>query len=104
MGTDFKYDNIVFKFQPKNPQAKHFSYPNGAFLVPNLGIFFERILQLDILEGAHFKYNNSFFKIQDQKYPKMAFFIPNLCIFIFLQKFELDKFECAEVKYDNITF
>ena len=31
-GVDFKYDNIVFKFQPKK-------YPNKEFLVPNLGIF-----------------------------------------------------------------
>ena len=32
-GADFKYDNIIFKFQSKK-------YPNQAFLVPNLRIFF----------------------------------------------------------------
>ena len=25
-GTDFKYDNIVLKFQPKNTQIRHFFF------------------------------------------------------------------------------
>ena len=40
-------------------------YPNKAFLVPNLDIsFFHKILHLDKLEGADFKYDNIFFKFQ----------------------------------------
>ena len=31
-GADFKFDNLVFKFQPPK-------YINQTFLVPNLGIF-----------------------------------------------------------------
>ena len=38
-------------------------YPNKAFLVPNLRIFFFRkILQSDKFKGADFKYDNSFLK------------------------------------------
>ena len=62
LGTDFKYDNIVFQFQPRNTQVKHFWYQNEGFLVPNLGIFFNEILQLDKLEGADFTYDDSFLK------------------------------------------
>ena len=44
--------------------------PNKAFLVPNLGFFFfGKIFQLDKIEGADFKYDKSFFKLQS-KVPK----------------------------------
>ena len=56
-GADFKYDNIVFKFQPQNTQIRHFWSQIQAFL------FFREILQTDKSEGAGFKYDNSFLKI-----------------------------------------
>ena len=62
-GADFKYDNIIFKFQPKNTQIKHFWFQIKAYLVPNSGIFvfFRQILQLEKFEGADIKYDNGFF-------------------------------------------
>ena len=39
-----------------------------------------------------------------QKYPKRAFIVPNLVNFFFHETFELDKFEGAAFKYDNIVF
>ena len=55
-GADFKYDNIVFKFQPKITQIRRFWSQIYAFL------FFPEILQIDKLEGADFKYDNSVLK------------------------------------------
>ena len=56
---DFKYGNIVFKFQPKNTQAR-------LFLVPNLSIF---------VEGAGFRYDNIVCKFQARtEIPKWGIF------------------------------
>ena len=55
---DFKYDNIIFKFQPKNNQIRHFRSNILAFG------FFRELLQFDKFEGADFKYDNSIFKFQ----------------------------------------
>ena len=52
--TDFKYDNSIFKFQPKNTQIRHFWFQIHAFL------FLDKILSLDKFEGADFKYENKF--------------------------------------------
>ena len=44
-----------------------------------------------------------FFKILAQKYPNKANLVPNLGIFVFSRKnLQLDNFEGAGFKYDNI--
>ena len=68
-GADFKYDNIVFKFQPQNTQIRHFWSKIYGFL------FFREILQIDKFEGADLKYDKTFSK-------NLAFFVPNLDIFV----------------------
>ena len=45
-GADFKHDNSIFKFQPKNMQTRHFGSQILAFL------FFHETLQLDEFEGV----------------------------------------------------
>ena len=52
-------------------------------------MFLYKILQLDKLEGADFKYDNSFFKILAQKYQNKAFLVPNLGVFVFPQNFAI---------------
>ena len=42
---------------------------------------------MDKLEGADFKYDNSFFKILAQKYPNKTFLVPNLAIFVISRNF-----------------
>ena len=59
-GADFKYDNIVCKFQPKNSQIQAF-------------LFFREILQIEKFEDADFKYDNSFFLILAQKNANKVF-------------------------------
>ena len=61
---------------------------------------FHEILQLDQLEGADFKYGNSFLKFQ-LKISQIRHFLSQIEAF-FLQNFQLDKFEGADFKYDNI--
>ena len=39
--------------------------------------FFHKILQLEKFQGADFKYDNSIFKLLDQKYPNKAFLVKN---------------------------
>ena len=105
---------VFLKILPKNPQIRHCwsKYPNKAFLFPNSGIFVSsKILQF---EGADFKYEIIFLKILAQKYPNTVFLVKNTQIrhfqsqiqaFLFLRKIqELDKFEGADFKYDNIFF
>ena len=58
--TDFKYDNSIFKLQPKNTQIKHFWSQIQRFL------FFHEILQLDKFKGADFKCDNGFFEFQSE--------------------------------------
>ena len=79
---DFKYGDIVFKFQPKNTQTR-------LFLVPNLSIF---------VEGAGFRYDNIVCKFQARntqmrhfwsKILNTAFLIRDLGIFGFLEYFSI---------------
>ena len=55
--VDFKYDNNIFKFQPKNTEIWHFGpkFKNFYFLY--------KILQPGKFEGADFKYDNGFSKL-----------------------------------------
>ena len=41
------------------------------------------------LEGADFKYDNTAFKFQHQKYPNQALLVPNLGIFLFSSNFAI---------------
>ena len=146
--ADFKYDNIVFKFQPQNTQIGHFwsevrdfcffvkfcKQKNLRVLILNITIVFlqffpkntqirhfwsqiqglmcfRKILQLEKLQGADFKYDNSIFKILAQKYINKAFLVKNMQIshfcsqiqaFLFFRDIlQLDKFEGADFKYGN---
>ena len=77
-----KYDQSFLKILAEK-------YPNNAFLVPNLCIFFE-ILQLHQFEGTDIKNDNSiFFKIAGQKFPKEVFLVPSIGIYISFQKFAI---------------
>ena len=79
-------------------------YLNKAFFVPNFCFFF-KILQLDKIKGAVFKYDHIFCQIQAQKYSNKASLVLNLGFFFFFylcQILQLDKIEGADFKYDNI--
>ena len=56
-----KSESIFFTFQPKNTHIRRFGSKFRHFF------FFFEILQLDKFEGADFKYNNSFSKLQSNK-------------------------------------
>ena len=76
------------------------------------------ILQQDKFRDANFKYDNIFFQIPVQKYPSKTFLVkntikaflfktffdPNFGIFYFREILQLDKFEAADLKHDNIVF
>ena len=68
-------------------------------MVPNLGIFFHEMLDLEKFEDADFKYDNSFVKTLSQKLPIKAnlvkntqirhLLVPNLAFFISSQNFAI---------------
>ena len=73
-GADFKYDNSFFKFKPKRNKFPARKYPNEAFFVLNVSIFYfcmkVRILKNSrvlILKMAIVFFNSS------QKYPNTKF-------------------------------
>ena len=57
-GADFKCDNIVFKFQAKNTQIRHFWSQILEFSLV------QEILKLDKSEEVNFKYDNIVFEFQ----------------------------------------
>ena len=61
----FKYDNSIFKFQPKNTQIRYFFAPNLSIFV----FFVHEILQLDKFEAL---ISNM---ISVWKYPNKAVFV-----------------------------
>ena len=76
---------IVFNFTAQK-------YLNKAFLVPNLFIFLflDKTYHFDNVEGADFKYDNSFSKLQPKTHPNRSFLVPNLRLLIFGRKFDDD--------------
>ena len=70
--TDFKYENIIFKFHPKN-------YPSKAFLVPNLRIF---LFCTKLCNNTNFKTLTSnvtrIFSNSSSKIPKSGTFGPQI--------------------------
>ena len=54
--ADFKYDNDIFNFQPRNMQVRHIWSQIYGFL------FFNQTLPKDKFEGADFKCDNGFFE------------------------------------------
>ena len=59
-GADFKYDNIIFKFQSKNTKIRHSWSQIQAFS------FLHQTLQQDKFDDADFKYDINVFKFQPQ--------------------------------------
>ena len=77
----------MWQYLFKSLAPKH---PNRAFSVPNLDIdVFCEILQIDKVESADFKYDNSFLKILNQKFSNKKFLVPNLAIFIISWNFAI---------------
>ena len=98
-GADFKYDNILFTFQPKNTQLKHFLAQISVFLG-----FLCKILQLNKLEGADFKYDNIALTLRPKNI-QISIFGPKFRHCCFFEKYlQLNEFEGADFKYDNIVF
>ena len=86
-----------------------------AFFVSNLGIlFFRQILKIYKYEGVDFEYDQNYLKIQAQKYTNKAFLFKNTqgkqfqtqiqVSLFFPEILQLDKFEGADFKFDNIVF
>ena len=75
--TDFKYENIIFKFHSKN-------YLSKAFLVPNLKIFFfePNFTSIQTLR-RWLQMWQEYFQIPAQRYPNRALLVPKLRIVIF---------------------
>ena len=61
-------------------------------------------MHLDKFEGADFNYLSSFCKILAQNYPHEAFLVPNSGILLFHEVSQLDKFQGAKFKYNDILF
>ena len=96
--TDFKYDNIFFKFQPKNTQIRHFWVQIQVFSL------FHEILQLDKFEGADFKRDKIVFEFQSKNI-QIRHFWSQIWAFLFLcKKLQSSKFEGATFKYDASIF
>ena len=73
-------------------------YPNKAFLIPNLCIFVLcEILQIEIVEGADFNYDNSFFKVLAPNYPNKTFLVLNLAFFVFWEFLQIGIVEGADL-------
>ena len=87
---------IVFSnSSPKVTQVRHFWSQTQKFL------FFCKILQLGKIEGADFKYGNSFFKFQP-KSTQLRHFWSQIQTFLFFCKIlQLEKLQGADFKYDN---
>ena len=94
-GTDFKYDKIVFKFQPKNTQIRHFWSHILAFS------FFDEILHLDQFEGADFKYDKIVFKCQHNNTQIRPYWSQISAFLYFFEILQLDKFKGADFKSHN---
>ena len=76
ISTNFKLliSNMTIAFS-SNSGLK---YQNKAFFVPNsIGFGFHETLQLDKIEGADFKYDDSLFQIPVQNYPNEAILVTN---------------------------
>ena len=83
MGTDFKFDNIVFKFQLKNTQIRHFwSQIKGI-------LFLHQTLQQDKFEEAGFKCDNSIFKFEPKYMQIRGIFGPKFKDFHFAPNFAI---------------
>ena len=96
--ADLKHDNIVFKFQPKKNQIRHFWAQIQAF-----SLFYE-ILELDKFEGADLKCGKIVFEFQSKNI-QIRHFWSQICAFLFIRKkLQLNKFESASFKYDNSFF
>ena len=96
---DFKYDNSIFKLQPKirilgiffSPKSKDFYFPPKFAIKQTCGCSFQ-IWQW-------------FFRISVKKYPNKAFFVVNLTILLFLHETShIEKFEGTDFDNGNSFF
>ena len=96
---DFKYDNSIFKLQPKIRIL-------GIFSPPKVRIFiFHQNLRLNKLVGVHFKYDNGFFEFQSKNIQIKHFFVVNLTILLFLHETShIEKFEGTDFDNGNSFF
>ena len=84
-------------FIPKIPKS-------GIFSSKFIFFFFCKILQLDKVEGADFKYDNSFFKFQP-KNTQISYLWSQIEAFLFFHKIlQLDKFEGADMTAAFLKF
>ena len=83
-------------------------YSNEAFFIPNLRIFlFSWNLSNRQIRGYWFQISQQVFKILAEKYTRRHFWDQIqafLFFFLFCKIWQLDKFESADFKYDNIFF
>ena len=80
-GADFKYDNIILKFQCKNTQIRHFWSQNKGFLsfLPKFSTRHIRVRSFQIWQ--------KYFRIPSPKICRSGIcLVPNLRIFIFCTK------------------
>ena len=72
--------------------------PKSSIFVPKFKLFFSQNSK-----GADFKYDN-FFSISSPKISQTRIFGPKFSLFFFFCKIlEIDKFQAADIKYDNIV-
>ena len=97
-GADFKYDNIVLKFQLKNTQVRYFG-PKSSFFCFFMKLCNQTNSSLPIPNMA-----TAFLKFQ-LKNTKMRHFQLQIQIFLLFHGIlQLDKFKEDDLKYDNIVF
>ena len=90
-GADFKYKNIIFKFQPKDTRTGIFGLKFKDFY------FWTKLCnKTKKFKDADFKYENIFFKLQSKntqirhfwsKIPKQGILVPKFRNFCFFAKF-----------------
>ena len=85
-GADYKYDNILFKFQSKNTQIRRFSPKIKSFH------FFTKFRIWQVW-GCWYQIWQYSFQILAQKYRNKAFLVPNLGNFILPWNFGIRKIQ-----------
>ena len=108
-GADFKYDNIGFKRQRKNTQIRQFwsqilalFFLHKIFAIRHLGIFiFLENFGMRQIRGCWFQIWQYYYQLPAPKYPNQALLVSNLRILFLQLTLQQDKFEYADIKYDN---
>ena len=119
LGTKFKHFRFFVKFyKDKNLRVLISNmiivrFSNSCQKIPKQGIFnpkirhfwfFEKIWLLDKLEGADFKYDNIFLKLQPKNTQIRDFLYQTQAFLFFREILQIDKFEGVDFKYGNRFF